>query len=252
MVLRKFLILLPLFICFTVNGQINSFYGIYDVNIKLIKPPDDLLLTEGSSKKESIFLEEMIRASNNMQIELRFDKYRSFSKPIDALDLDNNVPNLGKGLLVKMGLENELYLDYNNCTFYRKRGNDDYSHLVKINASSIDVQISNDTKKVNNIIYNRASAVTTINSTQYDVVAWFCPSIPVQFGIGFFYGLPGLITELYATHGSESKLKFSFTLTSFKSDNKVNSINIPISDFEILTEEESQKKFKSLLKKLGN
>lgn len=51
----------------------------------------------------------------------------------------------------------------------------------------------------------------TINKYGKDFIAWYCPEIPINDGPYKFYGLPGLIFEIYDTNNNHH-----FTLNSIQ------------------------------------
>ena len=55
-----------------------------------------------------------------------------------------------------------------------------------------------DTKKIDMFICNKA----TLNFRGRNYIAWYTPYIPLSFGPWKFYGLPGLILELYDTENN--------------------------------------------------
>ena len=67
--------------------------------------------------------------------------------------------------------------------------------------------VNSETKK--NLNYTLKKA--TINKYGKDFIAWYCPEIPINDGPYKFYGLPGLIFEIYDTNNNHH-----FTLNSIQ------------------------------------
>ena len=212
-------------------------YALYDVDISIE------YTSENANVSKSKVLQQMINGANNSQMEVYFEEQISLCKPREEMGVDDQNIILGKGALVFLGIENDLYIDNSTCTIYKKSGNDSYAHLVKMDRTLIDWEITSDEKKVSNLLYRKAYATVTINSKEYEVVAWFCPSIPVQTGPSYFYDLPGLITEVYVVP-KESRFKYSLVLEKLNYDPKLSKIEVPLDEYEIYTDEESQKIFR--------
>lgn len=86
-------------------------------------------------------------------------------------------------------------------------------------------KITNETK---NIESKKCFKATTIkkfrlkkNNNEIEVIAWFCPEIPLNFGPKEYSNLPGLILEI-----EEDKLIYLADKVEFEADNKINLIKL--------------------------
>lgn len=79
---------------------------------------------------------------------------------------------------------------------------DDYviGNIIIKKKIQVDWKLHNETKKIQDFVCYKATAVIEIiNSVgvfKSNVVAWYCPKIPVSFGPKGYGDLPGLILEL--------------------------------------------------------
>jgi GLPGLI family protein len=79
--------------------------------------------------------------------------------------------------------------------------NSDKIYLVYSDTSDIVWEITKETKKVDDFLCFKATTKIrdkhlTKGIIEKDVVAWFCPEIPLSLGPNNYGGLPGLIMEL--------------------------------------------------------
>lgn len=97
----------------------------------------------------------------------------------------------------------------NSSVFYRndetkeliEQINSDAYYLVTSSSDSLKWEISNEEKKINKYKCYKAIAtieVTSLTKGKYEkeIIAWFCPEIPINLGPKNYGGLPGLIFEL--------------------------------------------------------
>ena len=236
--MNKFLILL--FITNIVFAQ-NYNSATYDIKI------DKKKLSKILSKRDldvnvSQLMFRSVDGANRSRLHLLFKNKASLCQLKEELILRNNNIPVARGVLSFLSVVNNIYFNNKENTYYEKRGSDNYIHLAKIDVVKFNWKFENESKKANNLVYRKASAAFSKNNREYQVQAWYCPSIPVQFGPGFFNGLPGLITEVYVT-SDESEFNYSYILRKLDNDRKIGDINPPIDKYNILTEEESEELF---------
>lgn len=79
----------------------------------------------------------------------------------------------------------------NNSSFFKK------GEFVVSDKFQNDWIISNETKKINDFTCIKATRIKKISDKfSRNIIAWFCPQIPISIGPQGYYGLPGLIMEL--------------------------------------------------------
>ena len=238
--------------CLTITAAFcqDYYYGEYDISIDKEKLSLFLSKKDFDPFQKSMFL-KMANEVNRTQLALYFDKESSLFEPIEQLIVGDYNLDLAKAILIFIDVEDAFYYDSKNCSFYKKRGKEHLEHLVKIDPQPLDWKILNQEKTVGGLVYKRASTSFLLNSVKYGIDAWFCPSIPVQFGPGSFYGLPGLITEVYAT-SDEAELNYSFILKKIKRNKKIGVVKIPLERYKVYSEEESQSIFEGALEYFRN
>ncbi|MBU2928093.1 GLPGLI family protein [Winogradskyella psychrotolerans] len=158
--------------------------------------------------------------------DLKSEKFRQDKKMVDIMTRLNKVRdsvninldfNGEKSLFyvdkeTNLGLSNERGYDAVMSSFKIHYRNDktekkikvessDKTYLVYSNTSDVVWEITKETKKID--VFLCLKATTKIKDKHYtkgiiekDVVAWFCPEIPISLGPNNYGGLPGLIMEL--------------------------------------------------------
>lgn len=240
---------LVFFITFSVFSQEYN-YVIYDIAVDMEKLSSTVDKKEIEPAAYNLFM-KMINDVNESQYTLLFDDVTSVFKPVEKLSIDDDYLNMASGILYSMDIEDSMFYDTTCSEFYIKRGKDALEHVVKVDPISIEWTISNDSRVVDGLVYKKANTKMLIASVPYDIEVWFCPSIPKQLGPGYFRGLPGLITEVYAST-STTGLDYSLVLNEVGYNDKKDKIKIPLSDYKIYSETESQALFSGALQKFKN
>ncbi|MDT0294319.1 GLPGLI family protein [Mesonia ostreae] len=117
-----------------------------------------------------------------------------------------------------------------------------------ISHEPLDWKITNEQKNIGDVACFKATTTETLYSRQgnfYDrnIVAWFAPEYPVEFGPSNYSGLPGLVLEV------ERK---EFTITATKINLNPNEDRLKIKcvdkDEKITSQKESYKKIAEMMK----
>lgn len=139
--------------------------------------------------------------------------------------------------------------------FYDKKSNTEIfetklrekKYLIKSNISKYNWNITSESKKINNFLCYRATAIIEYDDfrgkEKHEIEAWFCPEIPLSYGPDIYYGLPGLIFEANYVN---SKVKF-YLKNIVKLDSQL-PLEIPLEN--TITEEEFTAIFNAEMKKL--
>lgn len=111
-----------------------------------------------------------------------------------------------------------------------------YSNLLGNNiflkkGINSDWSLQNETKEINGFLCYKASSINKIvygeKVFNHPVVAWYCPTLPYNFGPNGYSGLPGLILELQVrnvVYGA-SKIELNSTETFKIETNKMKILN---------------------------
>lgn len=148
---------------------------------------------------------DIYKKAKDVKVILNFNELFSEYYVIDKLDIGNednlNITHIMAG-------SEKKYYTYNSILGYKSRVLDCYllGECFFIENLSPKWELKQETKMIqgflcyNAIIKNPKTQKTTID-------AWYAPSIPYQYGIMEFYGLPGVILEIN---------RKSFTITAIK------------------------------------
>ena len=67
-----------------------------------------------------------------------------------------------------------------------------------------DWVLTNETKKIGDFLCFKAvkekTIINSVKKTDFEIIAWYTPALPVRFGPRDYHNLPGLILELTDTH----------------------------------------------------
>lgn len=192
-------------------------------------------------------------------IVLKAIPYLSHYKPV--LQIDGNESSYfiekqmdidsGNPLAVKIS---KILSGYNDTPIYQNSDEKrslktietfDESFLVEYPFEDFDWKITDEKKKINGIICQKATTrkkqISKDDKSKFiDIEAWFAPSIPLSFGPLSYGGLPGLILELSRNNGSLIRLK------SLKKSKNKESIKKP--EGKPISHREYLQKFKELTK----
>jgi GLPGLI family protein len=214
----------------------------YDVSIDKTRLSKFMLEKELDLSIQRLMM-RMVDDANRSSLVFLFNKESSKCFVNNDLVLGQKNNSYAKGVLTFLYVADDIYYNSKEETYYEKRGDDDYIHLAKIAALKISWKLENESKKVNNLIYRKATATFSKNNIEHQVQAWYCPSIPVQLGPSFFNGLPGLITEVYVS-SDVSEFNYNYVLSKLDYNKKIGDISPPLDRFDVLTEEESEELFR--------
>lgn len=220
-------------------------YATYNVKIDAGRFSKFLFEGKFNAFEKKVF-KKMYNRVNRTDLSLTFKENKSVFKPINGMEIDDSKFSrlANGGLFIILGIEKATYLNLKTNTLYIKRGSGDIEHLIKKEISSYNWVLIPEEKKVKQFTYKKAILNAKRGKLEYKIEAWFCPEIPNQFGPDSFYGLPGLITEVYVTDKD-----FSYSIILKKIGyNKTLNISIPIENFKVYTQEESDELFGKLKK----
>ncbi len=113
------------------------------------------------------------------------------------------------------------------------------NNYVYTKKNELNWQLYPDTFKIKNYVCNKA----TVSYEGRDYTAWYTPEIPISDGPYKFWGLPGLILQIY-----DSENHYTFTLESFEKYEGT-PYDIPFQRLKIY--EVSYEKFKQLSKEVA-
>lgn len=170
--------------------------------------------------RKKMILERMKQMSERTYI-LSFNRTESIYKEDEKLEQPGTGQGGGMRFAMMMGGSEDYYKDVKLGTYAVSK--DLFGKIFLINDSlpKLDWQMQAETKKIGNYTAYKATAVKhTIEPNmraifqrqgreqqtenkepemiekEVEIVAWYCPEIPVNQGPGEYWGLPGLILEI--------------------------------------------------------
>lgn len=183
---------------------------------------------------------DILKNMNKLEFKLEYNsKYSKFSI-VEKLEKDD--ANVGL-MMAKNVFGNEVYF-YNNKEKYFIRSNDNSQVKLK---DTISWNLTSETKEISGYTCYKATSVDVFTSmngiAKNDIVAWYCPKIPVNYAPEKFNGLPGLVLEL-------SIATRSYVVSEIKFLNEEIIINFPKG--KVITEEENSAITKAKLQEMLN
>lgn len=133
-------------------------------------------------------------ALKSIEFELIVSKGKSYFSVVNSLDFNIKSNRLAK---VVCGT-GEYFVQNNEVTCYREFMGEKFNIKTPV---STDWIMTDETKEVNGYKCFKAT-LKKINlnkkvNQNYEIVAWYCPALPINFGPKEYIGLPGLILELH-------------------------------------------------------
>lgn len=148
---------------------------------------------EIDSTKLSKTYKEMLSHAKNLEFELIYNKKKSKFSVIEDLKSDNSE---GKKMASIFYGSTQYYYNFEQSFFIKVRQNT----LINI-KDTINWELKNEVKQINGYECYKATYEYKFTSrkgteSKRDIIAWYCPKIPVNIGPENYNGLPGLVLEL--------------------------------------------------------
>jgi GLPGLI family protein len=120
---------------------------------------------------------------------------------------------------------------------------------VKLDNDKYDWQISTEIKKIDGYMCYKATGIHSIDDfrgkKKYNLIAWFCPELPYNYGPAGFFGLPGLVFE---AHYENAKEKYVLQSIKFSADLTIQSVG----SNKFIDEKEFTTIFNKMMEDMGN
>lgn len=179
-------------------GQINSGEITYQLTIGY-----DKLLSE--DKRLKLMLESAQIGAKQITKSLVFNNESSLFTINKGID-DNNI-GLAKAFT---GADNIYYTMQKHDTIIKQVDNNFGQYIISF-VHKKNWLLSEETKLINNYLcYKATSTSVVVNSSgtfKFPIIAWYCPSIPFNYGPNGYNGLPGVILEFQERNISYGAIK---------------------------------------------
>lgn len=232
--MKQSLIFLTLFtmIILEVNGQTQIQSGRVTYGFTEIK-------SEFTENREEIF-DKLRKQGEDVTFILSFSDSKSVFEI--ATTLENDISPLGKSWAENIVSKGRYYTDLEQNVVYRQTDVYGEKILIRSPIDSRNWKLTNECKLLGKYKTFKAVKTETVENSvgtfNFEIVAWYCPQLPGQFGPKEFNSLPGLILELRDTH-------FTFYATEIEIM-KSESLDIKPLKGKILTEKEYSNKIKAI------
>lgn len=168
---------------------------------------------------------------------LIFKGKESFFELEDKVYSDNT--KINKSIIKGLISGGDHYLDLNEDILIQEKSIMGQRFLIKTNPSSVQWKITTEQKEIDGYLCFKALKTEKITNSfgtfENEIIAWFTPSLPFQFGPKNHNSLPGLIIILHDK-------KFSFYLDNIDLNPKVSDLSkIKKPNGKLITEEEFKK-----------
>lgn len=191
--MKNILILILFLNSINLSAQVKSGYITYGETI--VSAPIDTSKIKDSQIKSIISQQNSaIKSALSSDLELyemRFNTIESNFKLMPFLENDAN-PNLKRA--VSYGIyHNNIE---KNTSLHQLYAFDEY-YLIKDESNPFVWKISNESKKIGDYLCYKAIAIVENHlNVKSEIIAWFAPELPFQFGPKNYGGLPGLILAI--------------------------------------------------------
>jgi len=172
------------------SGKIN-----YEVIMKVNEAKLDSIAKKmkGSENMKKMIISNM-KNQENINFKLIFNKDESIFEEEERLKINENKINFIK---IMMG-NGSYYTNKNTRKVLNQK--EAYGQLFIVDVSLVKWELTQERKKIDNYICYKATTKKEVENSKgknkVDVIAWFTPELPYNFGPKEYNGLPGLILEL--------------------------------------------------------
>ena len=182
-----------IFVSFFCLSQINSGVITYLVNYTSLHAPEEI----DTKVKKHFF--EFQKSTEELEFSLKFSD--SITEFRTSTMMSDHLSDFAK---LRLRFHPPMFADYKKDSLYFYSLTESNIILTK-KASSINWHLTEESKLIDDKICYKATTIKTIinrlGNKEIEIVAWYCPEIPIPFGPQNYGGLPGLIMELNDVSG---------------------------------------------------
>ena len=202
------LLFLMSFTCLSAQTSGTAYYK-YVVN-KNIFTKEQVKKNDKKRNGNLSFINKAINENiDNFEFKLRFTKVESLFKFIESMDVDNN--NMGYKIAKIFSNAKKVYYQNKKENILLTQTKSYGEELLILDSlSNLKWELINVKKKIGAYTCYKAITIKTVKNSKgvfkKEIVAWYTPQIPFNFGPKEYGGLPGLIIVL-----EEDFLKYYIT-----------------------------------------
>jgi len=186
------IVLLSSFSAFSQNSDGYAYYlkkSIFDLN----NSPKNL------NTKEKATANNMIKNLNKLEYKLSFNCDTAIFEELKKMDANNDVFAI-KLARIYSGFNGSIFYDLKRDKIIHKKEVAGNFYLVSSTTRKDDWKLTKEKLIINSFICYKAIKKETIEgswgSKEIEIIAWYSPMIPINFGPDGYAGLPGLIVQL--------------------------------------------------------
>jgi GLPGLI family protein len=224
----------------------HPFSGVVEYTIESSRPIDSIKLSlqkiDKLSKDDKAKMIKDFTTSAFFTLEFKEHEssYRN-KKEMKDDDEKNNKSNFLQ--ILGGGLNCDYYFNSIERTTVAKKFAFGENFIITYNLR--EWEITNESKKIGNYTCYKAYEKTKTGTSNENVIIWYTPEIPNQFGPERYVGLPGMVLEVII-----GKIRIIATKINFTADENQFSIEKPTKGLK-LSEDEYKKKVTEMSEKLG-
>ncbi|MEW5676705.1 GLPGLI family protein [Flavobacterium enshiense] len=194
----KKLFLFFLIVSFSLKAQKSNDELFTVVTYKMVKA-DFNISEENTGRKElKEMAEDMFKAYDKVECELLYNKEKSLFRKIDKIEMDGDKAYRMASVFVN----GNFIRDNKKNEKIKQTKIDDVTYNVIYPSKEYDWELINESKKISGYTcYKAKTSYDVVNrtkntTTKVEVIAWYSPEIPCNYGPRGFDGLPGLVLEV--------------------------------------------------------
>jgi len=203
--MKRYLFCFALFAMLHINAQTQFQSGRVTYGFTEIE-------SEFTENRDEIF-DKLHKQGEDVTFILSFTENRSVFEI--ATTLENDISPLGQSWAENIVANGRYYTDLKESVVYRQTDAYGEKVLIKSQIDSHDWKLTDESKFIGKYKTFKAVKNETVENSvgtfNFEIVAWYCPQLPGQFGPKEFNSLPGLILELKDTHFTFQAVKVEIT-----------------------------------------
>lgn len=197
----KIFTLLAFLYIFNINAQ-EAYKVIYKVEpINIIE--NNEIYAKNKSKRIKDLLENTVEYCKNQKFVLITNHNNSYFTKEENIEIDfegKSTTMYSKLASLITAFNKQIFVDFSeNLLFFKRNLAGKYYNVQKNKFYDFDWNITKDSKLISGLEARKAIGTyyDIIRGKEFEIIAWFIPSIPIPAGPDIYFGLPGLVGEVH-------------------------------------------------------